>query len=225
MVGPSSSHTAGAVRLGLVARSLFGEQPEEVTIILYGSFGEVYDGHGTDTALIAGLLGMYSNDTRIKKSFDIGKEQGMKIKMIPRPDAGKRYHPNTAKFYMKAGDREMMVLGSSVGGGNIEIVRIDDMNVSFNAEHDLLIFTAEKSLNVFPPLFNILKEHPGVQMQQFFSHEKRRNSDYNRYLVELTELPADAVARLAAEPGITRVSPVERVNQWAHIESQLIPEL
>lgn len=225
MVGPSSSHTAGAVRLGLLARELFGEQPEEVVIVLYGSFGEVYDGHGTDTALVGGLLGMYANDKRIKEGFELAQQAGMKVRIVPKPHSGSRYHPNTAKFYMKARGREMMVLGSSVGGGAVEVIRIDDMNVSFNGEQDLLIFTAEKSLNVFPPLFNILKEHPEVQMLQFYSHEKRRNSSYNRYVVELTNLPSDAVAVLETTPGITRVSPVLRINQWAKVESSLIPEL
>ena len=94
MVGPSSSHTAGAARIGLIARQLFGRQPEKATIYLHGSFAATGKGHGTDKALVAGLLGMKPDDLRIPDSFEIAKEWGMDFTIEPKDlrDA----HPNTA---------------------------------------------------------------------------------------------------------------------------------
>ena len=100
MVGPSSSHTAGAARIGLIARQLFGRQPEKATIYLHGSFAATGKGHGTDKALIAGLLGMMPDDMRIPDSFEVAKAQGMEFE-IKNKDI-KEAHPNTAQIVMEA---------------------------------------------------------------------------------------------------------------------------
>ena len=100
MVGPSSSHTAGAARIGMVARQLFGRQPEKVMVYLHGSFAATGKGHGTDRALIAGLLGMKPDDMRIPDSFEIAKEEGMEFSIESKEI--KEAHPNTAQVYMEA---------------------------------------------------------------------------------------------------------------------------
>lgn len=99
MVGPSSSHTAGAVRIGYVARQLFGEEVREAKILLYGSFLATGKGHGTDKALTAGLLGMQTDDYRIPKSIEIAEDKGMKIAFGEA--VLKEAHPNTAQLYLK----------------------------------------------------------------------------------------------------------------------------
>jgi len=142
MVGPSSSHTAGAVRLGLVARSLFGEQPESALIELHGSFAETGRGHGTDRALVAGLLGMEPSDERIPTSFELARESGIQIH-FQDVDLGESQHPNTVHFVLSAAGRNMEITGSSVGGGMIAVTRLDGFPVNLTAEYETLLIVGE----------------------------------------------------------------------------------
>ncbi|MBU1019150.1 MAG: L-serine ammonia-lyase, iron-sulfur-dependent subunit beta [Patescibacteria group bacterium] len=130
MTGPSSSHTAGAVKLGQMARALFDSTPDEVQYLLHGSFGTVYKGHATDRALLAGVMKMYTSDARIKDAFNIADEKGIKYKFTVG-DLGLGYHPNSVKITLKKGNRKMSMTGSSTGGGNVNISQIDDFNVDF----------------------------------------------------------------------------------------------
>lgn len=128
MVGPSSSHTAGACKIGQFARALFHRTPTKVTFYLHGSFGEVYKGHATDKALVAGVLKMKTSDPRIKVSLEIAQEKKIKYSFIPK-DLGPQYHPNTVEIILENGKNKMSVIGSSVGGGMIEIVKVDNFEV------------------------------------------------------------------------------------------------
>jgi len=123
MIGPSSSHTAGAARLGKVARSIADGEIEEVTFLLHGSFGKTYKGHGTDRALVAGILNMEPSDRRLRNSLEIAKKEGLKFE-FKEYDLGDE-HPNTVKFLIKCKDgRKCEVVGSSIGGGNIQISEV-----------------------------------------------------------------------------------------------------
>ena len=138
MVGPSSSHTAGAVRIGLIARQLFGKKPERATVYLHGSFAATGKGHGTDKAIIAGLLNMQPDDLRIPESFEVASEEGMDFTIEPKDlrDA----HPNTAQITMEAeGSKPMTIQAYSIGGGRIRVSNLDGMEVNFSAETDTLI--------------------------------------------------------------------------------------
>ena len=123
MIGPSSSHTAGAARIGRVARDLFGRQPKWVRIHLYGSFAETYRGHGTDVAIVGGLLDYDTYDERIKTAFNDAKEAGMQYEFIP--EEAHKEHPNTARLVMGDDSGEMSVEGISIGGGKIEISEVN----------------------------------------------------------------------------------------------------
>ena len=123
MIGPSSSHTAGAARIGRVARDLFGRQPKWVRVHLYGSFAETYRGHGTDVAIIGGLLDYDTYDERIKTAFNDAKEAGMQYEFIP--EEAHKEHPNTARLVMEDDSGEMSVEGISIGGGKIEIGEVN----------------------------------------------------------------------------------------------------
>ena len=137
MVGPSSSHTAGAARIGLIARQLFCRQPEKAVVYLHGSFAATGKGHGTDKALIAGLLGMKPDDLRIPHSFEIAGEMGMDFTIEPRDlrDA----HPNTAQIIMEAGEKKMTMQAFSIGGGRIRVSKLDGIDVNFSGESNTLI--------------------------------------------------------------------------------------
>ena len=117
MIGPSSSHTAGAARIGLVTRALLGKTPVKAHIFLHGSFAKTYKGHGTDKALVAGILGMQTDYERIRFSLDVAKKEGLEIQI----ETGEleNTHPNTAEITLTAADGEKVSLrGSSIGGGN-----------------------------------------------------------------------------------------------------------
>lgn len=129
MVGPSSSHTAGVVSIGKFIYELLGDCPQEVKIVFYDSFAETYQGHGTDKALLGGLLGMDTDDTRIKHSLEWAKEVGMQYH-FEFADICEYYdHPNTTMVTVKHGDRVVKVGGASLGGGLSKIFMINEKKV------------------------------------------------------------------------------------------------
>lgn len=138
MVGPSSSHTAGAVKIGYVARKLIGQPIAKAQILLYGSFLATGKGHGTGYALVAGLLGMKPDDDRIPRSFAIAEKEGMQIQFgeANLQDG----HPNSVQLILtgKSG-RQLEVIGQSIGGSRINIASIDGLAANFSGEHPTLI--------------------------------------------------------------------------------------
>jgi L-serine dehydratase len=138
MIGPSSSHTAGACRIGLLARGIFQQTPERAAITLHGSFAKTGRGHGTDRALVAGLLGMRPDDTRLPDAHAEAERAGLAVSWS-EADLG-NVHPNSVLIALEGGGRETTVLGSSLGGGAVEIVEIDGVPVRFGgARHTLLV--------------------------------------------------------------------------------------
>lgn len=130
MIGPSSSHTAGAVRIGRIAGALLGTPAVRARIDLFGSFARTYKGHGTDRALVAGILGMAPDDERIRDSFACAQRAGLQFEMIPRFDDNADLHPNTAAITLwDAAGRQVEIVGASVGGGNILVTRFNGMDV------------------------------------------------------------------------------------------------
>ncbi|MFZ5969823.1 MAG: L-serine ammonia-lyase, iron-sulfur-dependent subunit beta [Bacillota bacterium] len=134
MIGPSSSHTAGAARLGKVARYIAGTDFHSVTFHLHGSFAKTYKGHGTDRALVAGILGMEPHDEKLRNALQIAEDMGITIK-FSEADLG-YVHPNTVKIVFHKNDgQQAEIIGSSIGGGNIVITNIDGYEVAFTGEY------------------------------------------------------------------------------------------
>lgn len=142
MVGPSSSHTAGAVRIGLISRQLLGETPEKAEIYFHGSFADTGHGHGTDRAIVAGLLGMEPDDDRIPDSYAVAKECGMEFSIEEKALRGA--HPNTAQLILYGkGGQKVNVQASSLGGGRILVNKLDGVDVNFSGESNTLIIYNE----------------------------------------------------------------------------------
>ena len=173
MVGPSSSHTAGAVRIGRTARLLYGKQPKEVDVYFHGSFADTWRGHGSDKAIIGGLLGFKTFDERIKEADKYAKEAGLKIR-FKKIKLGKRYHPNSIKIVVKDENEDSIyVIAESVGGGDIVIreimgfrTEITGANVTIILRHGDLVGTLSKITGVISGFkLNILtlrsKDIPG----------------------------------------------------------------
>ncbi|WP_436965657.1 L-serine ammonia-lyase, iron-sulfur-dependent subunit beta [Staphylococcus shinii] len=154
MVGPSSSHTAGAVRIGLVVRDLFNQLPNQVDIYLYGSFMETYKGHGTDVALVGGLLGYDTDDDRIQTSLEAAETAGMKVNFIEM--AEERSHPNTAIINMRNTEKEISVEGVSIGGGKIEVVAINGFNIAISGNYPALLVFHKDTFGTIGKVANIL---------------------------------------------------------------------
>ena len=139
MIGPSSSHTAGACRIGKISSIIVNEKIKEVKFYLHGSFGKTYRGHGTDKALVGGILGMNTDDERIVSSIEIAERVGVKVEFIER-DLGNTYHPNTVRLDIKTiSDKNFSIIGSSIGGGNIEILNINGKDVYFTGKYNTLL--------------------------------------------------------------------------------------
>lgn len=145
MIGPSSSHTAGAVKVGYLARSIFKDKLNKADIHLHGSFARTFKGHGTDRALVGGLLGFKPDDERIKNSLQIAEERDVEIDFHLSDLRG--VHPNTAKLDLVGDNKEMSIIGSSIGGSRIKIIQIDDYEVDFSGE--------------MPTLWVLHKDEPG----------------------------------------------------------------
>ncbi len=143
MIGPSSSHTAGVVRIGRVARQLLGEPVQSTEVTFYNSFARTYEGHGSDRAVIAGLLNMETDDERIKTALNVAKEEtGLEYKFKAVTNAS-ALHPNTIRIKAMAGEASAEILGISRGGGLVSIVEIDGYRCNFTAQQHTLIVSAK----------------------------------------------------------------------------------
>lgn len=190
MIGPSSSHTAGAVRLGLMARKILGEKVLKAGIQLHGSFAQTYRGHGTDKALIAGILGFAPDDERIVSALDIAKNQGVtySFQTIKLEDA----HPNTAIIHLTGETgRVAKVCGASVGGGNIMITNINGYAVELTGEYPALITIHHDKPGVITQVTQILARYA---MNIAFMRVSRQNRGESAMMImELDDEPADEV--------------------------------
>ena len=172
MVGPSSSHTAGAVRMGFVARKLLGFQPARADIALHGSFAATGAGHGTDKAIVAGLLGMAPDDPNIPRSFYLAKEAGLEVNVhsVTLRDA----HPNTAVMALTGSrGRTVTVSASSLGGGRIRVNSIDGMGAAFAADMPTLIIRNEDKPGIVSEVSSCLA-HEGANIATMQLYRDRR---------------------------------------------------
>ena len=189
MIGPSSSHTAGAARLGKIARSIAGGDIAEVTFLLHGSFAKTYKGHGTDRALVAGILGMEPSDERLRNSMDIANEKQIKF-LFKEADLGD-VHPNTVKFVMRTiDDKYCEVIGSSIGGGSIQIIEVNNNEVDFTGMYETLI-VAHKDVpgvinrvtsilynaNINVAFMRVFRNHKGKEATMIFEMDNKMNDE------------------------------------------------
>ncbi len=165
MIGPSSSHTAGAARIGYIARKILAREPKRAEILLTGSFAETYRGHGTDRALAAGILGMKPDDERLPHSLDIAKQRG--VEMTFRCVSLPKRHPNTAVVRLWAADgTSVEVEGASVGGGNVLITRLNGMESAFTGQYNTLIIPHRDTCGVIASVTQLLAEG-GINIGNF----------------------------------------------------------
>ena len=193
MIGPSSSHTAGAVRIGRVANKLADEQlPKRVEITLSGSFAQTYKGHGTDKALLAGIMGYHSYSPEIRDALTIATEKGIEYKFLK--DNIRGAHPNTARihYYLEDGT-EGVVQGSSVGGGNIIIDYVNGMKVEFTGANHTLLIIHDDMPGVIASVTNMMHwQYADLNISNFrLSRQKKGGTAI--MTIEMDNMPPDTL--------------------------------
>ena len=207
MIGPSSSHTAGAARLAKVAASIAGGRIKKVEFLLHGSFSETYKGHGTDKALAAGILDMEPWDENIKNSLEKAEEKGIEIVFTPA-DLGD-VHPNTVRFIVTKDDGSVsMITGSSIGGGNILIFDIDGQAVEFTGERPTLLTRYRDLPGVISKISSILyEENINIANMRVYRNEKGKMA--NMTLETDSIITEDAMNKIRK---ITEIDNVKFIN-------------
>lgn len=204
MVGPSSSHTAGAVKIGYISRKLLGEDVTDAKIYLHGSFALTGKGHGTDRALIAGLMGMRADDVRIPDSFKIASECGMDFK-IENEDLGD-VHPNTVKLDICGKSNERLVIvASSIGGGRIQVDSIDGLTVNFCGDYPTLIVHNLDQPGHVAEVTSMLS-HKSVNIATMQLFRSQRGADAVMVIECDQEVPSESIAWLKHLEGINKVT-------------------
>ncbi len=176
MVGPSSSHTAGAAKLGYMAWRIARGDVAEAELTLYGSFATTGRGHGTDKALVAGILGLAPDDARLRYSMLLAQEAGVDVRVFFSEE--ERDHPNTARIRLTGSDgRVTEVVGASIGGGNILITEINGMEMELSGEYPALIVRHTDMPGVINDVTSILaKEKINVAFMRVFRHARRADA-------------------------------------------------
>ena len=202
MVGPSSSHTAGAARIGLLARNLFGGQAEKVDIYLYGSFRDTYQGHATDVALLGGLLGYDTDDDRIIRAKEEAKLNNMEYSIIEMNE--ERDHTNTAVLHLFKGEEELVIEGVSIGGGKIELVSINGYNINLSGNyHALLVFHKDEFGTIARVTTKLGDEELNISQMSVSRKEKGQVA---LMTVELDDtISKEALEEIRAVKGVDRV--------------------
>ncbi|WP_274362352.1 L-serine ammonia-lyase, iron-sulfur-dependent subunit beta [Paenibacillus thermotolerans] len=212
MLGPSSSHTAGAARIGYAVRALLAEQPQHAVITLYGSFAETYEGHGTDLALAGGLLGLQTDDEKIKDALSLAESSGIDIEF--RIGKGAAQHPNTAKIEAKGASGGVEVIGASIGGGNIRIVSVNGFEVEFGSELPVIVLTHEDRPGVLANVTRILSKH-GINIGYMDVDRKSRSGEAMTVLEIDGDIPVEAEYELCGAKWIRDVRVVRWEQEWA----------
>lgn len=204
MVGPSSSHTAGAVKIGLISRQLINEEIKNANIFLHGSFLATGKGHGTDKALIAGLLGMKPDDTRIANSFSLAEERGMDFSFngINLKDA----HPNTVLLKLiGVNGRELEIEASSIGGGQIKINKIDKLDANFCGDYPtLIVHNMDEPGHVMAVTSMLGHKMVNIATMQLYRHSKGGEAVM---IIECDqEVPLEGIQWLKHQEGVIKVT-------------------
>ena len=195
MIGPSSSHTAGAVRIALVGRKIAGDPIKDVQFFLHGSFAKTYRGHGSDRALVGGILGYSTEDPRIVDAFSKAQEMGITYAFIPT-DLGEGFHPNTVKLQITVADgHQVEMIGESVGGGGINIVQLNGLRIEFSGEFYTLIVKQRDVPGVAAHITQcIASEGINVAFMRIYREDK---GDFAYTIIEADEeISASAVAKI-----------------------------
>ena len=202
MIGPSSSHTAGALRIALLASQMMNGQVKSAKFLLYGSFARTYQGHGTDRALVAGILGMRADDERIRDSFEIAKERGIDIN-FDFDFENETVHPNTVDLILRGDTSFVTIRGESVGGGRAVIRRINGVDIEFTGSYNTILIHHIDRPGVVARLTNVLAEHKiNIAFMRLYREQKGKRA----YMI----LETDEVLPVAVSEQLNQLESVQQ---------------
>lgn|SRR5690606_25824860 len=188
MVGPSSSHTAGACRLGLLARNLVGGTPERALVELHGSFARTGEGHGTDKAIVGGLMGFRPDDERLREALEIVEREGLEYR-FEKTTIDDAAHPNTVRITVERGDRKSVMVGSSLGAGRVLVSEIDGYPVEVSGSLHTIVLVAEDVRGSVARIATILADH-GLNIATLRLTRKQRGGDAFM-VIEVDDVPPE----------------------------------
>ncbi len=210
MVGPSSSHTAGAVRLASLARLIADRAVASVEFILFNSFAQTYKGHGTDRGLVAGILGYGVDDVRIRDAFECARKEGLKYNITPYTKTN-NHPPNTVQFLMELDNGEKLsVIGHSVGAGRIYVSKINGYNVSLKGELPTVILFYKDQPGMIWRVTKIIAEH-NVNIATLQCSRRRRGVEAFMTITLDEPLDPAQVAEIAGIPDVYMVRSIDRL--------------
>ena len=203
MIGPSSSHTAGAARIGRMARNLFRREPKWATISFYGSFAKTYKGHGTDVAIVGGILDYDTYDERIIESINVAKQKGIKVKF--QEDDAITDHPNTARIRMGDDKGEIELVGISIGGGKVEIIELNGFELKLSGHHPAILVVHDDRFGAIASVSNIIAKH---QLNIGHMDVSRKEKGQMALMTIEVDQPIDeaVINELTSLPNITQVT-------------------
>lgn len=203
MIGPSSSHTAGAARLGKLAKIIVGNDIKKVEFMLHGSFSQTYKGHGTDRALVAGILGMEPDDARLRDSLDIAKDKHLEIIFTPA-DLGD-CHPNTVQFLIEdVKGVKWEITGASIGGGSVKITNVNGTHVTISGDYPTIIVTNLDIPGTLSKFSGLLYEaNINIAFMQLVRKQKGQGATMTFELDH--EVPNEVIEQLKQIKGVTRI--------------------
>lgn len=210
MIGPSSSHTAGALRIAFIAGRMV-EKAVSVKFELYGSFARTYHGHGTDRALVGGILGYHPDDERIRDSFDYAKESGLAFEFIENFEE-KDVYPNTVDIYVKdANGAEVSLRGESIGGGNAVITKLNGVDVELTGNYNTLVVEQVDKKGVLAFLTTVLSSNEiNIGTVRLFREGKGKKATT---IIEVdSEIPNRVIAALYGADAVMNVIVVPRIK-------------
>jgi L-serine dehydratase len=209
MVGPSSSHTAGACRLGLIARALVGGTPESARIELHGSFARTGTGHGTDRAIAGGLLGYQPDDVRLRESLEAAEHAGLTLTFENTKLRGD-HHPNTTRITATRAGRTAIMVGSSIGAGRVVVTAIDGFPVDVTGSYPTLVVVAHDEPGIVARLAAVLAEGD-VNLATMRVSRRQKGGDAI-HIYELDSAPGEpALERIRSLSAVKTLRVIDRV--------------
>jgi L-serine dehydratase len=208
MVGPSSSHTAGTARLGRVAREILDEDPVEVHFYLHPPLAATYRGHGSDFALAGGAIGLNVDDPRIPEAIRIAEQMGVKIEFAEE-DQGD-VHPNTVRIEAKGKNREVEIVGSSIGGGVIEVFKINGFQTRFKGDSPVLLLFYRDRPGMISEVTSIIADE-AINIASLYCSRKQRGKDAFMEIDVDSPISKEALERINAVPDMAEAKYLDRI--------------
>jgi L-serine dehydratase len=202
MIGPSSSHTAGAVRIGQLARKLFGHKPDTAVIHFFGSFARTYRGHATDVAVLAGILNLKTDDPRIPDAFSLAKERGLSYTFIE--EEAVPAHPNTVVIELSAGGASIKVTGISIGGGAVQMIQVDGFKLRLTGESPALLIFHRDAFGSVASVTGKLAEHE-INISHMEVSRSQKGQEALMVIETDQPVPDALVASIKAGPHIRKI--------------------